>query len=228
MNCRRTVAGVLFCATVVATQVLAQTSPVDPRERLRNSQQRPQQQQQFDDSLRKFTSDDVSTRLEGIREMGTMRDEPRAIDYLLEAANDPNPTIRVKAIDTLGDMQAKAAVPALVQRIQMSDTDLPTERRILACLGRIGDKQATEPLLDIIERDDLSIDLKASAVYALGEIGDDAALPTLEALAAGDVDDPLRPVAKAAVSMIHNRPAPTVVPPALAPRRPGPGGPAGS
>jgi HEAT repeat protein len=216
--------GVLVSASLLATSVAAQPSPADPRQRLQRSQQRPQTQQRFDESLRKFNDDDVPTRLEGIQEMGTLEDEPRAVEYLLEAANDPNPTIRVKAIDTLGNMKAKEAVGPLMQRIHMRQTDEPTKRRILACLGKIGDERATTPLLRIVAREDMPNDLKASAIFALGEIGDDEALPTLQALADGPESDPLRPVAKAAVGMIRNRPTPVEVPPVLAPEPQPPGG----
>jgi HEAT repeat protein len=219
------VLGVLVSLGALATVVAAQqAAPGDPRQRLR-AQQRPQTQQRFDESLRKFNDDDVPTRLEGIQEMGTLEDEPRAIEYLLEAANDPNPTIRVKAIDTLGNMKAKEAVGPLLQRIHMRETDEPTKRRILACLGKIGDDRATTPLLRLVARDSVPTDLRASAIYALGEIGDDAALPALEELAEAPTDDPLRPVAKTAVGMIRNRPTPVEVPPVLVSEPQPPGGP---
>jgi HEAT repeat protein len=218
--------GVLVSLAALVTDVAAQqAAPGDPRQRLqRNQQQRPQTQQRLDESLRKFNDDDISTRLEGIQELGTLEDEPRAIEYLLEGANDPNPTIRVKAIDTLGNMKAKEAVGPLMQRIHMRQTDEPTKRRILACLGKIGDERATVPLLHIVARPDVPNDLQASAIYALGEIGDDSALPALEALADAPADDPLRPVAKTAVSMIRNRPIPVEVPPVLEPEPQPPGG----
>jgi len=221
----RIVIGVLLGLGLLATHVAAQPTPADPRQRLGRAQQRPQTQQRFDESLRKFNETDIPTRLEGIQELGTLQDEPRAIEYLLEGANDPNPTIRVKAIDTLGNMKAKEAVGPLMQRIHMRETDEPTKRRILASLGKIGDDRATAPLLHIVARTDVPNDLKASAIYALGEIGDDAALPALEALAEAPQDNPLRPVARTAVSMIRNRPTPVEVPPVLEPEPQPPGGP---
>ena len=222
----RLVIAVLLTVAALAAPGVAQQSPADPRNQLRRNQQRPQTQQRFDESLRKFNEDDIPTRLEGIQEMGAIPDEPRAIEYLLEAANDPNPTIRVKAIDTLGNMKATEAVGPLMQRIHMRGTDELTQRRILASLGKIGDPRATQPLLRVVARQDVPPDVKASAIYALGEIGDDAALPALEVLAEGPVDDPLRPVARASVSRIRNRPIPVEVPPVLAPEPQPAGGPA--
>jgi len=205
-------------ATIVIVSSLAGAQPVpqqDPRQRLRRNEDRPQAKQQFDEALRKFRSEELPERLEGIAAMGTLDREPRAVEYLLEASNDENPTIRVKAIDTLGTMQATAATPSLLQRLFMRDTDEVTKRRILAALGRIGDTRATEPLLELVRRD-VPADLKASALYALGEIGDETARPTIEAYAGRDATDPLSAVGKAALAKLNARPTPVEVPPVLA------------
>lgn len=209
----RLLAAILAVVTV-ATFAQAQLTQ-DPRQRLRRPQDRPQSRQQFEEALRKFRSEDLPERLEGIAEMGRVEKEPRAIEYLLEAANDENPTVRVKAIDTLGTMGAPQATAPLLQRIFMRDTDLPTKKRILAALGRIGDRRATAPLLDLLDRD-VPDELKASALYALGEIGDEDARAAIEAYAARDTSDPLSAVGKAALAKLKSRPAPVQVPPVLA------------
>lgn len=218
---RALVAGAVVLG-LLSNAAQAQPGPPDPRERFRRSEDRPQRQQKFDDALRKFKSDDLRERLEGIQALAASEKEPRAVQYLLEAANDPNPTVRVTAIDALGTMRAKEATGPLLQRIVMRDTDDATERRILAALGRIGDPRASRPLVDLVHRPDISTDTKASALYALGEIGDPSALPTIEEFAAHDTSDPLSAVAKAARAKIQNRPPPTEVPPALASDRFGP------
>lgn len=201
-----------------AARARAQAGPGDPRERYqRQNVDRPRTQQQFDESLRKYQSDDLPTRLEGITEMGKMeeKDEPRALAYLLGAANDPDLSVRAKAIDTLGHMRAVEATTPFVQRLFMRDTDDFTRRRIVAALGMIGDKRAVEPLVSFAGgRADLQS--RAGAVHALGEIGDPSALPALERIA-GNADEPaLRDVAKAAARRIRERPQPTELPPALA------------
>lgn len=207
-------------AAVVAVGVVtsvagAQPLPQDPRQRLRRNEDRPQNRQQFEEALRKFRSEELRERLEGIEAMGTVEREPRAVEYLLEASNDQNPTVRVKAIDTLGTMRATQATAPLLQRIFMRDCDLPTKRRILAALGRIGDRRATVPLRDLLDRD-VPPELKASALYALGEIGDEEARPAIESYANRDVGDPLSAVGKAALAKLNGRPAPVEVPPVLA------------
>lgn len=208
-------AAALLAVMVLGTDASAQPITQDPRQRVRRREDRPQGRQEFEEALRKFRSDEVPERLEGIAALGALDREPRAIEYLLEASNDENPTIRVKAIDTLGTARAPEATAPLLQRIFMRDCDLATKRRILAALGRIGDPRATAPLLDLLERD-VPHELKASALYALGEIGDDAARPAIESYASRDASDPLSTVGKAALAKLNSRPTAVEVPPVLA------------
>jgi HEAT repeat protein len=189
--------------------------------RLRDRYRTPQQSQKLDESLRKLLSDDPEKRLEALGEMGDVNDK-KAVEALVAAINDPDMRIRIKAIDVLGRMRAPDAIPLLVQQLFMRDTDLGTRQRILACLGKIGDARATTPIVDFLARagDPAT---RGNAIFALGEIGDRAALPPLEAIADSD-DQVLRGLAQEAVRKIRNRPAPPVVPPALAVDRRAPAG----
>jgi HEAT repeat protein len=221
----RSFAAWLLLVLLGASVAAAQPSPsADPRARYQREQDRPRTQQQFDESLRKFESDDLPTKLEGIAAMGQIdkKDEPRALAYLLGAANDPDPSVRAKAIETLGHMHATEATTALVQRLFMRDTDDFTRRRILASLGMIGDKRAVDPLLDFADGK-ANVDTRAGAIYAIGEIGDRKALPALEHIATESDDPALRDVAKVAIQRIKARPVPTETPAALRDdRRPAP------
>jgi len=123
--------------------------------------------------------------------------------------------VRIKAIDTLGHIKAKDATPLLVQQLFMRDTDLGTKQRILASLGRIGDTRATGPIMDFLSRD-VDPAVRGNAIFALGDIGDPAALPSLEVLARDAQDPLLRSLAAEAARKIRARPAPAVVPRALA------------
>jgi HEAT repeat protein len=53
------------------------------------------------DNVRKLQSTDADERLEAITGLGEMND-PKATDYLVASASDPDPRIRIKAIDMLG------------------------------------------------------------------------------------------------------------------------------
>lgn len=205
-------AAVALCVATAGAQI----NPVDGRNQLRNSRQdQPRTQQKVDDAIRKFTDEDTQTRLEGIEGLGQSASDPKAVQYLLQGASDPDISIRVKSIDVIGTAQVKEATPLLVQQLFMRDTTLATKQRVLAALGRIGDPRATRPILDFLARD-VDPSVRGNAVFALGEIGDRAAIAPLDKLAKQTDDANLRSVALAAIRKIEQKPAPAVVPPALA------------
>jgi HEAT repeat protein len=175
---------------------------------------RPTAKAKLDDALRDFNAEDQPTRLEGVRQLGNVEDASKAIGYLLEAANDPDSAIRLKAIDVLGQIRSKEAVAPLVQQLFMRDTDEVTKQHILVSLGRIGDPRATRPILDFLARDG-DQGIRGNAIFALGDIGDEAALEPLGRIAEQSDDPSLRAVAQAAMHKIRDRPAPEVVPSAL-------------
>jgi HEAT repeat protein len=222
---RRAVRLVLAAALVLPALAGAQLSsdPDNPRGRLRDRYKTPQNSQKLDENLRKLKSEDPAERLEAVRGLGETND-PKAIETLVGVASDPDMRIRVKAIDTLGQIRAKEATPLLIQQLFMRDTDLGTKRRILVCLGKIGDDRATTPIIDFLSRD-VDLEARGNAIFALGDIGDRKALPALEALAKNSPDENLRALAQDAIRKIQTRPAPAIVPPALAEDRRGPAAP---
>ena len=212
--------GVLFPILAAAQTPFDQKQP-SQSQRLRDTYQKPQDTQKLSDAVRKLKSDDPDDRIEGVGMLASVND-PKAVEYLLAAASDPDMRIRVKAIDVIGQVKAKEATPLLVQQLFMRDTDLGTKRRILASLGKIGDSHATGPIVDFLARD-VDPAARGNAIFALGDIGDPDAIKPLEAIA-NDGDPQLRGLATEAIRKIKDRPAPTVVPPALANDRRGPPG----
>ena len=211
---------------VLPAVALAQLNPLDTgtntrgtglRDRFNAATSRPQAKAKLDEALRNFNSDDEATRLDGVGQLGNVEDEPKAIGYLLQAANDPDSAIRLKAIDVLGQVRTKDAVGPLVQQLFMRDTDPVTKQHILVTLGKIGDPKATKPILDFLARD-TDRNIRGNAIFALGDIGDRAAIEPLQHIAEGN-DAALRSVAQSAVRKIRERPAPEVVPSALAQER---------
>jgi len=76
------------------------------RDRLNSPVGKAASKVKLDEALRNFNSDDLPTRLEGVEQLGHSDDEAKAVGYLLQAANDPDMAIRLKAIDVLGSMRA--------------------------------------------------------------------------------------------------------------------------
>lgn len=217
----------LFTLAVLLLPVAALAqSPFDPaespRNRLRDRASRGQSTgPKVEDQLKKLASEDPDERIEGVRGLSESGD-PKAIEHLIGAVNDPDERVRVKAIDALGQLKAKDAVPLFVQKLFLRDTDQAQKARILVALGKIGDTRATSPIVDILSRD-VDRPIRGNAVYALGEIGDTRAIPGLEKLAASTDDERLRTLANETARKIRERPAPVVQPPALANDRRGPG-----
>ena len=214
-SARLALATVLLPALAFAQDAIVPFGQEDsPRAHLRDRYRKPENSQKLSDSARKLKSEDVEERLDAIRTLGQL-DDPKATEYLVAAASDPDMRVRIKAIDTLGHIKAKDATPLLVQQLFMRDTDLGTKQRILASLGKIGDRRATGPIMDFLSRD-IDPAVRGNAIFALGDIGDPAALPSLEVLARDAQDPLLRSLAAEAARKIRARPAPAVVPRALA------------
>jgi HEAT repeat protein len=195
----------------------ADTGRSQLRERA-NPATRPQNKAKLDEALRNFEAEDQQSRLTGVGQLGTVEDNAKAIGYLLQAANDPDSAVRLKAIDVLGQMRAKDAVGPLVQQLFMRGTDEVTKQHILVALGRIGDSRATKPIVDFLARDG-DRRVRGNAIFALGDIGDETALAPLGRIAEETDDPSLRSVAQAAMRKIRDRPAPEVVPSAMAQER---------
>jgi len=188
------------------------------RDRLTSPTGKAASKVKLDEALRNFNSDDLPTRLEGVQQLGQSDDEAKAVGYLLQAANDPDMAIRLKAIDVLGTMRAKDSVGTLVQQLFMRGTETTTKQHILVALGKIGDPRATKPILDFLARDG-DRGLRGNAIYALGDIGDQEALGALTHIADNGTDPTLRSLAQTAVHKIKTKPAPEVIPSALAAER---------
>jgi HEAT repeat protein len=175
---------------------------------------KPEAKAKLDDALRNFNAEDQPSRLEGVRQLGTVEDAAKAMGYLLQAANDSDSAVRLRAIDVLGQIRAKDAVGPLVQQLFMRGTDEVTKQHLLVSLGRIGDARAVKPILDFLARDN-DRRIQGNAIFALGDIGDEAALEPLGRIAEETTDPSLRSVAQAAMRKIRDRPSPEVVPSAM-------------
>jgi HEAT repeat protein len=126
----------------------------------------------------------------------------------IEALEDPDVAVRVRAVDALGQI-GPAAVPALVEAL--GDPDMRVRVRAVAALGHIG--SAAEPAVPAIVEAlrDHQPRVRAAAAYALGRLGL-AAEPVVPALvkALGDPNSGVRPAAAFALGSMGAAAEPAV------------------
>src|SRR5204863_148394 len=131
--------------------------------------------------------------------------DPASAQALLPLLEHADSNIAQAAIEALGALKAREAVPGL---IRLLDADLWLQFAAVAALGEIGDPRAVQPLLDAIPNEMLS----EPAVEALGRIASPEALPRLLAVIADHDRLPLRDgVLRACAAILETHPAPPSV-----------------
>jgi len=138
----------------------------------------------------------------GVREAAAMAigltgDTQAGIELLLERLQEPATPADVKrlAAASLGGMEARTAVPALIKLLQ--DRDAHVRRWAVAALGEIADRQTVAPLCKVLTKDP-DPGVRIEAAFRLGKFGGEAARPALAA-ALKDSNADVRRLAEAAL-----------------------------
>jgi HEAT repeat protein len=98
---------------------------------------------------------------------------------LISVLGDPEPKVRLNAVESLVELETKAAVPSLMERLEL-ETDPRVQRAVIDALGRLKDTRAVPALITFLEKHIESPPL--NAVWALGNLEDDRALNVLAPL----------------------------------------------
>lgn len=77
--------------------------------------------------------------------------DPRAVDALLDALDDPNESVRHLAITALGQVESGKATPRLLALLNKPNTSYGIKRAAMQALGQLGDPKAIAPLLTYFE-----------------------------------------------------------------------------
>ncbi len=91
-------------------------------------------------------------RISALYAMGRNAD-PRWIPYLLPILDQDDPTLRLEAVRSLGELEARAAVAPLI-RLIANEIDAEVRLAALTALGQIGGEQARRALQAATEWDD--------------------------------------------------------------------------
>ena len=115
-----------------------------------------------------LASGDEAVRLSAATELGRIGEATtEVVSALIKALDDADDRVRVQAAISLGWMQAKDAVPALIAKAHQND-DLALKRRAIQVLGQIGDDEAIPELMYALESADRYSAL--NAILALGHL----------------------------------------------------------
>lgn len=131
-------------------------------------------------------SDNPAVR-EDMAEFARKFDEPMVVDALIDTLDDPSASIRVKAVESLGELGHAAGTADLVD-VMANDPSEEVRRTAVEALGRIKDPAAVAPLLIILEHYPPD-EAPFNVIWALGNIGDKRALPLLSTIREA-TDDP--------------------------------------
>jgi HEAT repeat protein len=154
--------------------------------------------------VKRLGDDDPDKRLDAVKSLGDSND-PNAIDYLIQAVNDPDPRVEAKAVDYLGKLHAGDATPFLIQKLFTVGTKDQLRQRIVMTLGKIGDPRASLPLLQFVKQEEHPADLRGAGIYAIGEIGDQTIRQELEQFNETEEDPRLKRLTSDAIYKIATR-----------------------
>jgi HEAT repeat protein len=153
--------------------------------------------------VKRLGDEDPDRRLDAVKSLGDSND-PKAIDYLIQAVNDPDPRVESKAVDYLGKLHAADSTQFLIQKLVTVGTREKLRHRIVMTLGKIGDPRASRPLLQYVMEDG-NPDVRGAAIYALGEIGDQTIRDDLKRITEREDDPRLKRIAGEALKKIATR-----------------------
>ena len=191
-----TCAGVAALLVFAARRAPAQISADQVRQRY----DRQTKGGNIDEFARQMNSDDPNERLKGVKSMSESND-PKAVEYLVQALGDQDMRVKAKAIDSCGNLRATDATPVLIQQLFLRGTDAEVKQRLLAALGKIGDARAAKPIQEFLSRD-LDHATRGTAIFALGEIGDSESLEFLQNVERTEPHPTIKRIAREAESKI--------------------------
>ena len=160
--------------------------------------------------VKRLGDDDAAKRLDAVKSLGDSND-PKAIDYLIQAVNDPDPRVEAKAVDYLGRLHAADSTPFLVQKLFTVGTKDKLRQRIVMTLGKIGDPRASHPLLQYVMQDGGNPDIRGAGIYAIGEIADQSIRDELKRFSEVEEDPRIKRLADEALIKIATRQPPPVM-----------------
>ena len=132
----------------------------------------------------RLSATDEAVRLDAATELGRIGEAtPEVVAALVKALDDADDKVAVQAAISLGWMQSKDAVPALIAKAHQND-NLPLKRRAIQALGQIGDDRAIPEVFAALDSADrYSVE---NAILSLGWLRAKEAVPRLIEIASDE------------------------------------------
>ena len=138
--------------------------------------------------LKALRSSNAETRGYAAGILGRIAD-PRAVEPLIAALKDKDPSVVCKAAWSLGELKDLRAAKPLAALLAAKDS--ATRLSAVAALAAMGDKPSLEPVAALLSDPDLA--LRRAAAFGLGAAGDPRAVPELiDAYLKGDRQEQVR------------------------------------
>lgn len=122
---------------------------------------------------------DTQARMAAAKQLGGLRN-PRALEPLVAALADANRDVRWAAVEALGELGDRGAIPALIEYVKKPEAYRWGKRLVAGALAAIGDARAVQPLVGLLDDEDPFV--RRIAALALVRIGDPAGLPRVAQL----------------------------------------------
>jgi HEAT repeat protein len=119
---------------------------------------------------------DTAARMEAARRLGDSKD-PKALEPLVKAVQDENKSVRWAALEALGDLGDRRALPTILQYLKKKEPYNWGRRVAANALGNLKGPGAVEALIELLKEDDPYV--RRNAAMALGKLKDERAIPPL-------------------------------------------------
>jgi HEAT repeat protein len=100
-------------------------------------------------------------------------DDQVVIDALVSVLADPSEAVRLNAIESLAELEATSAGPALIERLKVDESD-KVKRAAADALGRLVVVEAIPELLAWLDHFQPDDHAQLAGIWAVGHIGDEA------------------------------------------------------
>lgn len=125
------------------------------------------------------SSADTGERMTAARALGRSQ-SPVALPALLDALKDERIAVRWSAVEALGELANRKAVPRLIELLYKEEAYRWNRRLVVSALGNLRDRRAVPALLGQLKDDDAF--LRKITLFALRKIGDEKAFLPMVAM----------------------------------------------